>query len=215
MQGQVVHGRGGRREQYRPIASRLCAGSAPGEVLAGLLRLHDFACVYVADLDAILGRGQQRAVIDTLQAAHPHIEFWLDAGFTTTEAALAWNGPGRPVLGSESLRACDGPLPEQCVLSLDFRDHRLLGPAGIEQPDRWPGELIAMTLARVGSEAGPDLARLAALRAQAPASRLYVAGGVRHAGDLAALAEAGAAGVLLATALHAGILGRDALAAFG
>jgi phosphoribosylformimino-5-aminoimidazole carboxamide ribotide isomerase len=46
--------------------------------------------------------------------------------------------------------------------------------------------------------------------------RIYAAGGVRDAADLAALARAGIAGALVATALHDGRLRRadiDALAA--
>ena len=61
-----------------------------------------------------------------------------------------------------------------------------------------------MTLGRVGSGAGPDLDRLAAIRARAGARRLYAAGGVRDKADLAALKDAGAAGVLVASALHDG-----------
>ena len=40
-------------------------------------------------------------------------------------------------------------------------------------------------------------------------------GGVRDVGDLRALAAAGAAGALVATALHSGALGRDDLRGLG
>ena len=59
-----------------------------------------------------------------------------------------------------------------------------------------------MTLARVGSDAGPDLARLAEIRAIAPGCEIYAAGGVRDVADLSALKGAGAAGALIASALH-------------
>jgi phosphoribosylformimino-5-aminoimidazole carboxamide ribotide isomerase len=65
-----------------------------------------------------------------------------------------------------------------------------------------------MTLARVGSGAGPDVERLAAVQRIAAGRRIYAAGGVRDAADLAALARAGIAGALVATALHDGRLGR-------
>ena len=70
-----------------------------------------------------------------------------------------------------------------------------------------------MTLARVGSGAGPDLARFAAIRSVAGGRELYAAGGVRDAADLSALKRAGAAGALIATALHDGRLGRADLEA--
>ena len=62
----------------------------------------------------------------------------------------------------------------------------------------WPRRIIVMTLARVGSAAGPDLARIAAVQSAAGARKIYAAGGVRDAADLAALKSVGAAGVLVA-----------------
>jgi phosphoribosylformimino-5-aminoimidazole carboxamide ribotide isomerase len=59
-----------------------------------------------------------------------------------------------------------------------------------------------MTLLRVGSGAGPDLARLAAIRSIAGEREIYAAGGVRDAADLLALKTVGASGALIATALH-------------
>jgi phosphoribosylformimino-5-aminoimidazole carboxamide ribotide isomerase len=70
-----------------------------------------------------------------------------------------------------------------------------------------------MTLARVGSGAGPDLKRFAAIRSIAEEREIYAAGGVRDGADLSALKAAGAAGALIATALHDGRVGRADLAA--
>ena len=63
-----------------------------------------------------------------------------------------------------------------------------------------------MTLARVGSANGPDLDRLAAIKAAAPDKLIYAAGGVRDPADLAALRRAGIAGALVASSLHNGKL---------
>ena len=63
-----------------------------------------------------------------------------------------------------------------------------------------------MTLARVGSGEGPDLRRVADIVARAGACRIYAAGGVRDRADIEALHAAGAAGVLIATALHSGTI---------
>ena len=89
------------------------------------------------------------------------------------------------------------------VLSLDFRGEAFQGPAEIlAEPALWPRRVIMMTLARVGSGAGPDLERLAAIRSIAQSREIYAAGGVRDAADLKALKAAGASGALIATALH-------------
>ena len=65
-------------------------------------------------------------------------------------------------------------------------------------------------LARVGSRAGPPLEAVATLAARSPGVEVYAGGGVRDDADLAALPRAGAAGALVATALHDGsVSGRD------
>jgi phosphoribosylformimino-5-aminoimidazole carboxamide ribotide isomerase len=63
-----------------------------------------------------------------------------------------------------------------------------------------------MTLARVGSAAGPDLDRLCAIREIAAGRDIYAAGGVRDSADLAVLKGAGISGALVATSLHDGRL---------
>lgn len=217
--GQVVHARGGQRHAYRPLRTPLSAGSAPADVLAGLLRLHPFRRVYVADLDAIERRGSHAALLASLARAHPGLEIWLDAGAADDAALSAVQALGLvAVLGSESQRDAallrarrDDPL---VVLSLDFRAASFQGPAALlAETALWPRRVIAMTLAAVGGAAGPDLARVSAIAARAGDRAVYAAGGVRDAADLAALAERGAAGALVASALHAGTLDAAALAA--
>lgn len=207
--GQVVHARGGRRDEYAPIRTPLSPTSAPGEVVAGLLRLFPFRRLYVADLDAIEGRGGHGAVLDGLMAAHPGLEIWLDSGSGAGER----RGMLRPVIGSESLRDA-AAIDPHAILSLDFRGDTFLGPPELLENTRlWPRRLIVMTLARVGAEAGPDLARVEGVIQRAEARQVYAAGGVRNAGDLRALARIGAAGALVATALHSGSLGAEELQA--
>ncbi len=221
--GQVVHARAGDRSRYLPVQSKLAAGSEPRAVLDGLLSLAPFRRVYIADLDAIEGRGDHRGHIGELARHYPTVAFWLDAGFAgAAEAAAALAEGATPVLGSESLpdeqaliEAVRRLGTAKCVLSLDYRGERFVGPAAIEaRPELWPDQVIAMTLSRVGGGAGPDTTRLAALRRIAGARHLFAAGGVRDAADLDRLAAMGLAGVLVASALHDGRLTAAALAAF-
>src|SRR5579859_3993027 len=69
--GVVVHARAGDRANYRPIATPLAAGSAPADILAGLLALAPFRAVYIADLDAIEGGGGHGAVLRDLRGVFP------------------------------------------------------------------------------------------------------------------------------------------------
>jgi phosphoribosylformimino-5-aminoimidazole carboxamide ribotide isomerase len=70
-------------------------------------------------------------------------------------------------------------------------------------------------LERVGSGSGVDFGRLADLKRRAPQRSVYAAGGVKGEDDLARLQTAGAAGVLLASALHDGKLSAEAIGKYG
>lgn len=218
MDGQVVHARLGRRTFYQPLRSPLADHcSDPLRVAAGLLALHPFRHLYIADLDAITGRGSHARTIAAIRELLPGVELWIDSGLRTL--ADAPRAPDVPVLGSESLDATppggDPAASRRWVLSLDFRGGKPLGAASwVEQTRHWPPDVIVMDLDRVGSDQGPDLRRLADLRDRSPLHRWHAAGGVRDATDLAALALAGAHGVLLASALHDGRLGAEELRRF-
>ena len=182
---------------------------------AGTPALFTFPALYVADLDGIEGRGRDKGLTAQLAAAVPRMRLWVDDGASAREAAqrIAEEPHVTPVVGSESLRGDEDvaalrALPrDRYVLSLDFKDDRFVGPVAVlDEPQHWPHAVIVMTLARVGSGEGPDLQRVAGIVARAGGRRVYAAGGVRDRADIEALHAAGAAGVLIATALHAGTI---------
>lgn len=207
---RVVRAGPGPRAAYPPLRSRLCASAQPTAVVGALLRLYPFAEIYLADLDALEG-GPASPVPARLARRFPRVAFWLDAG---RAGARAWHHclPRnlRRVYGSETgINACElASLPRTAVLSLDFRRGRLLGDASLlARPACWPDRVILMDLDRTGRRHGVDRRRVSLVRRLAgPARELYVAGGVRHVGDLRVLALLGAHGALVATALHSGRL---------
>src|SRR3954454_22602141 len=77
MGGLVVHARGGERDSYRPLTSPLAASAEPDAVVRGLLRLHPFRSLYIADLDAIRKQGQHSATVCALHAEHPDLDLWV------------------------------------------------------------------------------------------------------------------------------------------
>jgi phosphoribosylformimino-5-aminoimidazole carboxamide ribotide isomerase len=207
--GEVVHARRGDRASYRPLESPLSPTSDPADVVRGLLAVHPFPTLYVADLDAIRGAGDNLAALGRIRAELPTSQMWVDNGAADSAALAALIGAdlGTPVIGSESQR--DSTLiarhsgSGRVVLSLDFRGDAFQGPAEIlAEPELWPRRVIVMTLARVGSGAGPDLKSFAAIRSIGRGREIYVAGGVRDVADLLVLKAAGASGALIATALH-------------
>ena len=125
------------------------------------------------------GSGDNFPALRRIRSEVPALRMWIDNGAADTAALEALIGAdlGAPVIGSESQR--DGALiarhkdSTRVVLSLDFRGDAFQGPEEIlAEPELWPRRIIVMTLARVGSGAGPDLERLAAIRS--------IAGGARN-----------------------------------
>jgi phosphoribosylformimino-5-aminoimidazole carboxamide ribotide isomerase len=211
--GLVVRAHMGQRDQYRPIKTPLSPTSDPIDVTFGLLSVHPFKTLYIADLDAIEGTGEHRGTLTRLKAAFPLLTLWIDNGIADRHRAedLLDAGLGHLVLGSET--QVDVALMRhfaadvRVALSLDFRGPSFQGPPELlNEPTCWPQRVIVMTLARVGSSAGPDLERLGAIRRVAPEKRIFAAGGVRDAADLGLLKRAGIAGALVASCLHDGRL---------
>ena len=224
--GQVVRGVRGDRAAYRPIVSRLVAGSEPVAIAEALLPpvvpgLAAGSPLYVADLDAIQGGAPQVGTLRRLLASRDDLCLWLDAGVAgpgegaALRDALGASGDRvRLVYGSESLSAggIGRALADdaQAILSLDCRRDRPLDPAGVwARPDLWPRTIVVMTLDRVGAAAGPDVATLPALRALAPDRTWIGAGGIRDRNDLRTAASTGATAWLVASALHDGTLQRE------
>jgi phosphoribosylformimino-5-aminoimidazole carboxamide ribotide isomerase len=211
--GVVVHARRGQRDDYAPLQSPLVDGCEAIAVARALCDVCRTKTVYVADLDALAGNPIDEATLAGLATV---AEPWVDAGATTPErtAALHRAGMARNVVGTESLGR-DPEITPPVVLSVDLREGRLIS-ADPELAGRPPvaavplaralnaRELLVIDLARVGSGAGPPLHAVAELAAALPGVAIYAGGGVRDDADLRALESAGAAGALVATALHEG-----------
>jgi phosphoribosyl isomerase A len=196
-------------------------------VARGLLQLYPFADFYIADLDGIEGRGRDLELPRRIAQALPGVRLWLDNGSACADEVRELMGMAglTMVVGSESIvdvteyaRVQQG-FAGRIALSLDFREAEFLGHERLlDDAALWPCEVIVMTLAAVGAEAGPDLARVADIvrRASAVGGRtILAAGGIRDVADLKAAAAAGASGALIATALHAGGITAADLAILG
>jgi phosphoribosylformimino-5-aminoimidazole carboxamide ribotide isomerase len=238
MGGRVVQGVQGHRARYQPVQSVLTASCAPRAVAQALCA--ETGCdraggaLYIADLDAIEGRGDHRTVIQELSAeilACTGGHLWVDAGVRAVEVVASWiaGGVGRVVVGSEtldsieSLDAIRAAFPaERLVFSLDMQRGKVLShchklraqtPHSLLRrlADSGWTHIILLTLDRVGTGGGPDWSLLEAARQTLPDLNLIVGGGVRGIEDLHRLSHLGASGVLVASALHGGWLTRKEL----
>jgi phosphoribosylformimino-5-aminoimidazole carboxamide ribotide isomerase len=225
LNGVVVRGVGGRRDEYRPVESMLTKSAQPLDVARAFREQLGLTTLYVADLDGILHRRSNVEVFQRLAA--DGFELWIDGGLRAFADAnrLLKAGAAKVIVGLESLsethllttmiRELES---ERIVFSLDLKAGQpLLGDA--HWPDPTPlgiaasviesgvTQMIVLDLASVGEQRGTSTLGLChSIRQIAPTIRLITGGGVRNAADLEPLRAARIDGVLLATALHNGAI---------
>lgn len=219
LNGQVVRGIAGDRQQYRPIQSLLADGSDPITIAEAIRIRYGFDHFYLADLDAIMGKPASvslyRALLDR------GFRLTVDAGIQTAEQAqtLLQAGVTQLVAGLETL---DHPRElaslvndcsaERTVVSVDLKGGRLLSstswPTEIDEVitlivDSGVHKLILLDLARVGTGRGVGTTELARRCLERyPNVELILGGGVRGIEDLQRLKDLGVAGVLVASILY-------------
>jgi phosphoribosylformimino-5-aminoimidazole carboxamide ribotide isomerase len=225
MRGQVVRGVAGRREEYRPVVSRLTTSSQPLAVARALREHLGLMELYVADIDAIMGLPPTWATYAALQA--DGFNLWVDAGVrdAATAVQLAEQGIASVVIGLETM-AAPKVLAEAAVA---------LGPRLVFSLDLWRGapiktssacpedlaeqaiacgvrRLLVLDLTRVGVGTGTGTEALcAALARKFPEIEIAAGGGVRGRADLERLRDLGVQVTLVASALHDGRLTRPEL----
>ncbi len=232
MHGQVVRGVGGRRQEYRPIVSRLTSSSRALDVANALASHFGRRELYVADLDAIGGGEPSWSLYSALH--EQGFRLWVDAGIRRMAQAhrLADAGIDSILAGLETL---SGPAElakmaqafgERLVFSLDLHQGKPLGelnpwragsvnaPVNAEDVAEEAvrlgvRRLLVLDLARVGLDGGTGTRELCArLCARHPQLSVSAGGGVRHRGDIEELRNCGVQAVLVASALHDGRLTR-------
>jgi phosphoribosylformimino-5-aminoimidazole carboxamide ribotide isomerase len=229
LDGHVVRGVAGRRQEYRPVQSCLTTSSLPLNVAQAVRQHFDLADLYVADLDAILHGRPQIAIYRNL----------ADAGFRTlTDAGIRRCGDAAPIFNAGAqrvvagLETLAGPAElaalvsrwsaDRIVFSVDLRAGEPLG-----DPTEWSMEplaivhmavsagctqLIVLDIAHVGTSGGvPTLSLCKEIGQQFPNTAIITGGGVRDIADLRRLAELPVDGVLIASALHNGNISRSDL----
>lgn len=230
MGGHVVRGVGGRREEYRPIESRIAADPRPATVARAFAERFGFDLVYVADLDAIVHGRPDVAAWQAIAGAG--LKLWLDAGIGNS--GVAWRIAERIaqaeidvelVVGLETLESesellsiSEMPGSRPPIFSLDLREGQPLvrNPAWREMTpleivllvkSMGVREIIVLDLADVGMNGGTRTLELCRRIATVTETQTLIAGGgVRSLHDLHALAEAGCNAALVASALHDGRL---------
>lgn len=216
--GIVVHAQGGDRQHYPALKSELSTSVQPAAVIADLCAWWPFPRIYIADLDAIEQGSRSATDYRILCRQFPEIEFWLDCGIKQRSQVVAYQDIDnlRLVAGSETLDELgmlqQPDLAARLILSLDKKNNHCLGdPTLFSAPTLWTRSVILMNLDRVGSHEGPDLEWLLRQGEMCRETDWYLAGGIRNETDLIQAHQSGAAGALIASALHTGKLSRETI----
>ncbi len=209
LNGTVVHAKQGNRKDYAPLQSSLCKSADIFDVIDAFGKHFKPNCIYIADLNAITRQHSNSDLLNAVLTAYPGITFWVDAGYPLPNADFLNFSNFVPVLGSESFQEDTVDELKQFgnayILSLDFSVTGEIGAKSVfTQTELWPKRIIIMSLAKVGSNLGPDVDRLQIYCKHYPEYNFIAAGGVRGTQDLDDLIKVGVDFVLVATALHNG-----------
>jgi len=228
LDGVVVHAVRGRRSEYQPLKSVLCASANPLDVALAFKAL-GFSELYVADLDAIMGGHANFSVLKQI-ADTTGLRLMVDAGITHLEKAekVLSSHASKVIIGTETLpsisfvgEAVKSLGSERVVVSLDLRGEKVISgfelgkfrnPVRLLREFRGMGvdQIIVLDLARVGSEEGVNMPILKEVLRNEN-GKVFVGGGVRDIKELVELKNVGVFGVLVATALHSGRISLEEL----
>jgi phosphoribosylformimino-5-aminoimidazole carboxamide ribotide isomerase len=214
LNGAVVHALRGERSRYKPVAefSQVIESSDPLLIMDELRPVQ----VYVADLDMIMGSGQNLEIIDKISS---RARTMADTGASRSNDLDGLPSSVLPVLGTETASISlmeEVSSKRRIIASLDMSNRRVLS-RDVAMADRSPLEVleelnhfdlegvIIMELNRIGTSAGLDEEFLAEAK-RISRHHLILGGGVKDEKDLEALEKIGFSGALVATAVHNGMI---------
>ncbi len=232
LNGIAVHAIRGERRRYRPLRSVLCRSVDPLDMVLTFESL-GFNSLYLADLDAILGKSTNLALYQQIRT-ETNLDFMVDAGITeVTEAEkLLKAGVSKIVIGTETLRGLDFVNQavksfgeNRVVVSIDLKrgevmsvseSIKFINPVSLAQTLEKIGirQIILLDLDRVGTERGANVQVLEDIFKKTDV-KVLVGGGIRNLQDLEELRNLGVFGALVATALHKGKLKVEELQSAG
>jgi phosphoribosylformimino-5-aminoimidazole carboxamide ribotide isomerase len=230
LNGIVVHGVAGQRDQYRPLVSDLTPSSDPVVIANALAERFEFPRFYIADLDGIIHGRPSHLVYKNLM--DQGFLVYVDNGARTEGEVHDLVGRGAwAILGLESwpdLKSLPHVAREydaEVFFSLDLKSGRPIhGPGWTSDDPLKIAEdvigagiyrLIVLDVAAVGTSAGiPTLPLCKAIKDRWPDVELTTGGGVRSADDLYDAKAAGLNALLVATALHNGSLDPEVVREF-
>jgi len=228
LNGVAVHGLRGERESYQPLKSILCRSAIPLDIASTFDSL-GFSSLYLADLDAILGKSANFRIYRQI-VTQTGLDLMVDAGIADiarAEEVLATE-VSKIVVGSETLDSLDfldqavkAFGEDRVVVSIDLKQEKVLSASDViasmdavsfaqELGKIGVTQIILLELDRVGTEHGINWALLRSVL-EKTGVKVLVGGGIRSLQELEELRYLGVFGALVATILHNGKLEVDEL----
>lgn len=233
--GRAVHARGGDRSRYSPLRSRFYPSDDPFAAARAMRYRLGVDELYIADLDAITtGSRANRSLIHALVA--DGFKLWLDRGIRDPHDVddPILDDLFRVIAGAETIQGAEtietlvrrrGEGAVVMSLDLDAQGVRLSRTLRSNDFDDSPHVMIEtayqagcrafliLDLASVGGESGfRRLELVDELRRRRRDVSIAIGGGIRGVDDLVLAASRGVSVALVGTAVHHGIVDREAVA---
>ncbi|MBB6067445.1 HisA/HisF family protein [Methanococcus maripaludis] len=202
MNGLAVSGKSGNRKEYVSIKSVLCDSSNPIDLITKY-KENGAKKVYIADLNSIMGTGNNFEIVKSLD-----IFKIVDFGVTDKkDLENVKKYAEMTILGTETLNDISILKEENIILSLDFKDGKLLNydlEEILSEIDK-KTPLIILDISSVGTQKGINVELIKNILERTD-NPIYIGGGIKSEDDLKISKELGISGVLIGTTIHNGKL---------
>lgn len=214
--GTAVSGKAGKRESYMPLDTVFHDSSSPLKIAKALSKA-GASRIYIADLDAIEGKGSNFQVIRDI---NDHIvSVMLDCGAGDVGSVkIALEAADYVIVATETLKNIEdlnqifNSFPkDRLIISIDIENRKLFSrylKTGLEElipkiNELNPQEVILLDISKVGSESGVNMDLIKKI--SVIGESLIIGGGIRDE-DIIQLEKEGLNKFLVGSALHSGKL---------
>ena len=206
MNKMAVHGKSGNRDEYKPLKSVICNSANPIDV-AMAYKERGAETIYIADLNFIIGNGDNFDVIKEIDFVNKIVDIGIKRREDLENIKKILNKDDKAIVATETLKDIELLKERDIVVSLDFKNGELLN-YNLDEILSYVREdtpLIILDISSVGTQRGinVELIKYVLNKTNNP---IYVGGGIKGMEDLELCYNLGVDGVLIATAIHKGIL---------
>jgi phosphoribosylformimino-5-aminoimidazole carboxamide ribotide isomerase len=212
MNKMAVHGKSGNRDEYKPLKSVICNSPNPIDV-AMAYKERGAETIYIADLNLIMGNGDNFEVIKEIDFVNKIVDIGVKRREDLENIKKILNKDDKAIVATETLKDIELLKEKDIVVSLDFKNGELLLDKNFKDYSldevlsyvREDAPLIILDISSVGTQRGinVELIKYVLDKTNNP---VYVGGGIKGMEDLELCYNLGVDGVLIATAIHKGIL---------